>query len=137
MLGALTNVMDMGWFFRNCTSLEHIHTFNQTQLTSPDTIIIGPRVYSCYQMFSGCSSLETIKIEGAHYLGQVRTDGTYATLGMYQMFRECTSLRTIEFVGTEKIGTHINNLQSFFYNCENLESVNLDNFDTSNVTNMG
>lgn len=136
MQGALNNVIDMGWFFYNCTSLEHVHTFMQTQLTNPDTIVIGPKVYSGYQMFYRCSSLETIQIDGMRYLGQAREDGTHATNGMYRMFYDCTSLRNIQFLDTVDIGTHIVSLESLFCNCESLESVNLDKFNTSNVTDM-
>lgn len=136
MHGALNNVIDMGWFFYNCTSLEHINTQAIQQSTWADVLVIGPKVYSGYQMFYGCSSLETIQIDGMRHLGQLRQDGTYATNGMYQMFYNCTSLRNIQFLDAADIGTHIMSLESLFYNCGNLESVNVDKFNTSNITSM-
>ena len=80
---------------------------------------IAPKLSNTYGMFSYCRSLTTLDISGWSYLST-------------ETFYDCTNL--------VRINTHnriqCNNLTSTFFGCSNLTSLDVSNFDTSNVTNM-
>ena len=57
------NLIDMSNMFVNCKNLTYLDLSNF--IISKNTIIKNK--YSCYQLFDGCKSLKTIKINKKHY----------------------------------------------------------------------
>ena len=105
------NVYEMNYLFYNCTSLKFldISSFNTEN------------VFRMRGMFQNCKSLTSI-IFGNNF----KTDKVNE---MYNLFSDCHSLLSIDYPIPFKKG----DLYSFFINCYSLTSVNLQNFDTSNV----
>ena len=108
------NVYEMNYLFYNCTSLKFldISSFNTEN------------VFRMRGMFQNCKSLTSI-IFGNNF----KTDKVNE---MYNLFSDCHSLLSIDYPIPFKKG----DLYSFFINCYSLTSVNLQNFDTSNVENF-
>ncbi len=102
-----------GWFagFSSLTTITNIQNFDASKVTDMK------------QMFSGCSSLESI---------DDLTFNTTNVTDMSYMFYNCTSLKNINLnFNTSKV----TNMEQMFYGCSSLESIDL-NINTANVTNM-
>ncbi len=108
-------VTDMGWMFRDCTSLRSLDlgTFN----TSKVTRMAG--------MFTGCSSLKNLDV--SHF-------DTSAAIYLYDMFSGCSELSVLD-VRNFNI-SHAHEIQKMFMGCSKLKELDLSNFDTSNVSYM-
>ena len=165
-----SNITDMSLLFQNCSSLTTL------DLSSFDT----SNVTSFIAMFNECSSLTTLDLSGFD---------TSKVTGMSGMFQNCTSLTTLDlsgfdftnynpgylmmyissggfsklkalnmsdsilpyncvnaFGGLTTVETlildnadtsNVTNMSAMFQNCSSLTSLDLSSFDTSNVTNMG
>lgn len=113
----LSKVVDTSVMFRKCKKLTSIDLSN-LDLSS---------VTDMQKMFSQCESLEEIKLPTK--LGNAVT--TYDA-----MFYACKNLNSIQ--GLEKLNTsNAKDLNCMFQHCENLTSLDVSNFDTSKVENMG
>ena len=113
----LSKVVDTSVMFRKCKKLTSIDLSN-LDLSS---------VTDMQKMFSQCESLEEIKLPTK--LGNAVT--TYDA-----MFYACKKLNSI--TGLEKLNTsNAKDLNCMFQHCENLTSLDVSNFDTSHVENMG
>jgi surface protein len=114
------NVTDMSHMFYNCSSLTNLDLskFNTGDVTNMS------------DMFSGCSELTSLNLSSFN---------TSKVTNMSSMFLSCCSLTEITFpkdFGFPTAEGAINNMDSMFYNCSELTSLDLSNFNTSNVTAM-
>ena len=82
-------------------------------------ITVGNNVTSLQELFSNCSSLNTISLLD-----------TSKVTNMVGMFKTCTSLTTVPLLDTSKV----TNMQEMFYSCSALTTVPL--LDTSSITNI-
>ena len=82
-------------------------------------ITVGNNVTSMQELFSNCSSLNTISLLD-----------TSKVTNMTGMFRACTSLTTVPLLDTSKV----TKMQEMFSGCSSLITIPL--LDTSSVTNM-
>lgn len=130
-----------GWFadFSSLTTITNIQNFDASKVTDMS------------QMFSGCSSLESI--DDFPFNTTNFTDMSYMfynctslkninlnfnrenVTDMSYMFYGCTALESIELnINTSKVET----MNSLFGECSALKSITFgDNFNTANVTDMG
>lgn len=92
--------------------------YNSSFTNIPATLNLEA-VDSAYQMFRGCSNLESIDIIN-----------TTNVTDMGNMFYFCVSLTTIPQLDT----SNVINMYSMFFNCKSLTTI--PTIDTSNVTNM-
>ena len=77
-------------------------------------------------MFSGCSSLQTLDM--SNFV-------TNNVTNMNRMFSGCSSLQTLDL--SNFVTNNVTNMNWMFSGCASLQSLDLSNFDTNNVTNMG
>ena len=137
----LTSVANMNSMFYGCSSL--------TSIKFKDGIISN--VEDMSHMFDGCSSLnpsnlinnfDTSKVTD---MSNMFSDTKLSSFNfskfvvskvksMSSMFSWCTSLKSITLSSSDLIVTNIN---SMFYHCNILNSLNFIKFRTSKVTNMG
>ena len=109
------NVTNMGYMFRDCSSLESIdvsgfNTYKVTDLTA---------------MFDGCSSLTSLDVSGFN---------TSNVTDMSAMFQNCSSLTSLDVSG---FMTHnVTRMSCMFNFCSGLTSLDVSRFNTSNVTEM-
>ena len=82
-------------------------------------ITVGNNVTSMQELFSNCSSLNTISLLD-----------TSKVTNMAGMFKACTSLTTVPLLDTSKV----TKMQEMFLECSSLTTIPL--LDTSSVTNM-
>ena len=82
-------------------------------------ITVGNNVTSMQELFSNCSSLNTISLLD-----------TSKVTNMTGMFKTCTSLTTVPLLDTSKV----TKMQEMFLECSSLTTIPL--LDTSSVTNM-
>ena len=80
---------------------------------------------SCYQMFSGCSSLTTLDLSNFD---------TGAVTSMQNMFNDCSSLTTLDLNNFDTGA--VTNMSYMFDCCSSLTTLDLSNFDTGAVTSM-
>lgn len=112
-----SKVDDFSYMFRNCEKLKTIDLskFNTAKATDMRS------------MFSGCKSLESLDLSSFN---------VEKATSLRAMFYECNNLKSI--TGIEKFKTSAaEEIDCMFQNCSALESLDLSNFDTKNVTNMG
>ena len=138
------NVIDMEGMFQYCTELDYL------DISNFDT----SKVESMAFMFNHCEKLKELK-----GLNKFITNNVTTTEGMFQscfsieyldlsnfdtsnviimdyMFEECSRLKGIK--GLNKLITSkVVSMEGLFQLCTLLKYVDLSNFDTSNVTNMG
>ena len=76
-------------------------------------------------MFSGCSSLQTLDMSNFD---------TSKVTNMVGMFSSCASLQTLYLSGWDT--SKVTNMGNMFYNCKSLQSLDVSNFVTNNVTDM-
>ncbi len=79
-------------------------------------------------MFSGCSSLESIKFGKTFDFSSFASD--YGTSGMFYGCNALTSLDLSSWINTNTI----KNMSNMFNQCSKLEQLNITSLDTSNVT---
>lgn len=137
-----SNTTYMSGMFQNCTGLEGIDLqyFDFTNVTNMDNFLAGcstitninglqnknlPVLVSGEGMFSGCSSLTSLDINGfnAPSLSNVK-----------HMFQNCTSIGSINL--NNIVLNNMENMYGMFNNCENLVSIDVSYFYTNNVTDM-
>ena len=136
------NVDNMSTMFQNCENLEYLDLSFDTS-----------KVYEMYYMFCKCYKLK--KIKGLNKFK------TMKVCNMNSMFKKCDSLENIdlsnfdtsnvenmflmfygchklkEIIGLDKLNTiNVTNMNGMFQDCENLEKLDLSNFDVSNVADM-
>lgn len=120
-----TNVTDMESMFRDCKSLTNL------DVSSFNTSKVGG--YGGFKdMFDNCSSLETLDISNFDF-SNVK-EGSY--YGLNGLFNGCTKLSTINFPQTVTFKNSGISLNYMFSSCSSLTSLDLSNFDTSNVQYM-
>ena len=106
------------YFFYNCYALKTVN-FNNNIYMFP---------YFADHMFSYCNSLTELDLSNFIFLNS--EDISY-------FLYECRSLISVKFPKIDvKRENFITNMESMFYGCSSLESLDLSNFDSSLVTNM-
>jgi surface protein len=84
------------------------------------------RPTSCYEWFSGMSSLTTIT--------GIANLNTSRVTDMYCMFRNCSSLTTLNLSSLNT--ANVTRMYGMFDGCSGLTNLNVSNFNTTNVTDM-
>ena len=72
--------------------------------------------------------------ENKKYLDEVLTTGKYKVVNMYEMFYNCNSLTSLDVSNWDT--SNVTDMSSMFFHCSDLISLDVTNFDTSNVTDM-
>jgi surface protein len=112
----MSNKTDISQMFSNCPNLTSLN-------------VVGwnvENVEQCYSLFYNCSGLETLDITGL---------SLPLVTSMNGMFNECESLHTL--IGYENlVQNSVNSISGLFYNCKKLTSLDLSNWDVSEVSNM-
>ena len=140
-----SSVTDMSEMFKGCGSLADI------DLSNFDT----SHVTDMHGMFRGCSGLASIDLstfdtsnvtdmsdmfnmewDGPVYIG---LDGLFTSCNvtdMHDMFRGCNNLQTLDLSNFET--GKVTDMHGMFANCSNLVAINMNErvFDTGNVTDM-
>ena len=116
------DVTDMSYMFRNCKNLKSLDLSNMGWALN---------VTSTAYMFYGCEKLQTLDVS------QLPTG---AVTTMERMFAGCKSLWKLTVKGTghnQLFDTgNVTNMENMFYNCERLQSLDLGEFSTWQVTRM-
>ena len=106
---------NISMLFDYCYKLKTIKGLNK---------FITNKVCSMHKMFESCTEIETLDLSNFN---------TSNVTDMSFMFTKCYKLREIK--GLNKFNTSNDKNMSFmFYFCSNLVSLDLSNFNTSNVT---
>ena len=111
-----SNLNDMSFMFSKCSSLKGIEfiSFESSTITNMQG------------MFNECTGLENLDLSGFD---------TSNVTNMNTMFNGCIKLKEIK--GINKLNTiNVTNMGDMFNECNNLEFLDLTNFDTSNVKDM-
>ena len=143
-----SNYTDMGSMFSNFTSVKSLDVSNLdigkatslynmfngcSSLTSLDLSNFDPsNATNMANMFNGCSSIETLDLSNFNFSNI--SSGQY--IGLIGIFNGCKSLKTIKLPATVTFKDSGICLNSMFYNCSSLTSLDLSGFDTSNVKYM-
>ncbi len=136
-----TNVTDMRFIFRDCSSLttldvSHFNTENVEDLgaffykcSSLTTLDISnfktSKSTTLYAMFVGCSSLTTLDLSNFDTTNV--TDMTYT-------FEDCSSLVSLNLSSFNT--SNVGNLNYMFSGCSSLKSIDISHFDVSKVEDM-
>ena len=138
------NVTNMSSMFWGCSSLEKLElsNFDTTNVTTMASMFLGcsslkelelsnfdtTNVTKMSSMFTECSGLTEIN------LSTFTTDNVTT---MQYMFQDCTALRNVTgfVVDTSQTAADVN-MGSMFLNCRALTSLDVSDWDTSNVTKM-
>ncbi len=142
------NVTNMSGMFRTCVGLKSL---DLSFMDTSSVTILGNDYYPSGGIFSGCSNLAELNIEGWNtsnvtamgymfYGCSKLTDldlsgmNTSNVVGMKGMFQNCSSLQNLDLSGftTNKV----TDMGGLFSGCSSLKSIDVSDFDTSNVTNM-
>ncbi len=144
------NVTDMSNMFSSCYSLKTV------DLSNFDT----QKVTNMHQMFAFCSSLDNPTLKGK-FKAQSVTDmsemfsmqdpktnnatalktldlsnfDTQKVTNMHRMFFYCSSLDNLNLKGTFSTKS-VTTMEEMFASCTSVKSLDVTNFETSNVTNM-
>ena len=111
----LSHLIDLRYLFRSCHKLKKIEGINKSKTD---------RNYSMKGMFKGCNELESLNL--------LNMDTSNAT-DMSELFKGCYKLKEIQ--GINKFNTSkVWNIRKIFEDCEELEILDLSNFNTSNVS---
>ncbi len=110
-----SNVTDMSYMFRDCSSLESL------DVSGFDTSNVTDMRF----MFEGCSSLESLDVSGFD---------TSNVTNMSVMFEDCSSLESLDLSGFDT--SNVTDMSDMFFGCGSLESLDVSGFDTSNVLFM-
>ena len=112
----MSNKTDISQMFSNCPNLTSLN-------------VVGwnvENVEQCYSLFYNCSGLETLDITGLSLPLVTNMNG---------MFNQCESLHTL--IGYENlVQNSVNSIHGLFNNCKKLTSLDLSNWDVSEVSNM-
>ena len=127
----LSNVTDMSWMFYGCKKLKTVTfgVQNTKKLKDISYMFYGAEILETFDLnnlntayveimsglFSGVKSLTTISFTG------IEID---SVTNMSSMFSNCTNLISVDFAG--QVGARIQNIGSMFQYCESLKSVNWD-----------
>ena len=112
------NVTDMSFMFNKCNKLKEIKGI--------DTLTTS-KVNNMLAMFQLCKQLISLNLTSFD---------TFQVTDMFCMFNECWKLKEIK--GIEKFKTSkVKNMCGIFKGCYELPYLNLNSFDTSQVTDMG
>lgn len=116
------NVTNMGYMFRNCSSLTTVPAFDTSSVTTMTFMFYGctnltttpafdtENVTNMSYMFQNCSSLTTVP-----------AFDTSSATNMSSMFQNCSSLTTVPAFNTSGV-TNMNNM---FSGCSNLEEIHM------------
>ena len=115
-----SNVSSFAAMFDDCISLQSIDVshFNTSNVTDMYSMFEGYSDYMALTEIIGLEQFDTSKV----------TDMGY-------MFSECYSLTTLDLSGFNT--SNVTDMYSMFWNCTKLKSINLSSFNTSKVTDMG
>jgi surface protein len=112
-----SKVYEMSYMFCKCYKLKKIKGLNKFKTM---------KVCNMNSMFKKCDSLENIDLSNFD---------TSNVENMFLMFYGCHKLK--EIIGLDKLNTsNVTNMNGMFQDCENLEKLDLSNFDVSNVADM-
>ena len=112
-----SKVYEMSYMFCKCYKLKIIKGLDQFKTTN---------VYNMDSMFKMCDNLENVDLSNFD---------TSNVKNMFVMFYKCHKLK--EIIGLDKLNTsNVTNMNGMFQDCENLEKLDLSNFDVSNVADM-
>lgn len=116
-----SNVTNFWGIFAGCKSIKSldVSNFNTSKVNN---------YFSFYQMFETCSSLETIDLSNFDF----SNSGNYSIACMFQ---NCVSLKSVKFPSDVHFNNNVD-INSVFYSCTSLETLDLSSFDTTNVTSM-
>ena len=124
--GSLETVDLSGWDTSNVTSMKSMFygcsSILSIDLSSFDT----SSVTDMYAMFSQCRKLETVDLSGFD---------TSNVIKFNRMFHSCYKLKAADLSSFSSTGLNAS-FADMFVNCISLETVDMSNIDTSNVTNM-
>ena len=110
----VTNMQDMFNQCRNIKEIKGLNKFNTSKVTNMGL------------MFQFCEKIESLDLTSFD-TSNVKT--------MKWMFRECVKLKEIK--GLNKFNTSkVTNMEEMFISCKELESLDLSNFDMSNVNKI-
>ena len=108
----------MEGMFNECHRLKEIKGINKFNTD---------KVTKMNSMFQGCKELEYLDLSNYN---------TSNVIDMGWMFNHCYKLKEIK--GINKINTDkVTNMGAMFQGCKELKNLDLSNFNTSNVNNMG
>lgn len=107
---------------RRSYSTVYLNELHQITITHLDT----RHVTNMKGMFRGCRYVTDLDLRALQF-------GT-STIEMYSMFNGCTALQNIQFSSSEMAKP--SGLEFFCANCQSLETINIDTWDFTNVTNM-
>ena len=110
------NIMNLSELFSGCSSLTSIN------FTNFDT----SNVYNMSYMFFNCSKLNRLDLHSFNMTNTKDTSG---------MFKDCKNLEFLN-ISNYDTTTELLYMNSMFYNCVRLTSLDLKNFNTINVINM-
>ena len=122
-----TNIFPNEIFIDNISQPQPL---NKDYSLNPDNIIKliwTKEINYCKEMFLGCDSI--IEMNFTDF------DITKCT-STFSMFRDCSSLKSIDLSGIIT-SNKLYEIDNMFQGCKSLISLNLTNFDTSEVTNFG
>ena len=113
-----SKVTDMGYIFNKCNKLKIIKGIEKFNTIN---------VINMRGMFQLCNEIEELNLSNFN---------TSKVTDMECMFNECNKLKIIK--GIEKLNTiNVINMNGMFNLCNEIKELNLSNFNTSNVTDMG
>lgn len=115
------SLTDISFMFNDCTKL----IGNGTNLTLTNMDISS--VTSMKQTFNNCIKLPYIIFKGIN---------TSNVGDFTRTFNDCRSLTTLDVSNGTFTAVSATTCQSMFQSCENLGSIDLSNFETTNVSNM-
>ena len=138
-----SKLTDMSYMFYKCNSLTTIKlgkTFDTSNVTSMRRLFYGcwslydldienlntSNVTDMYNMFYNCSAFSSLDLS---------CFDTKNVTDMGRMFEACYSLKSIKF-GENFSTSKVTSMRYMFYDCNNLEILDLTGFNTSNVTDM-
>lgn len=113
------------WDVGNVTNMASM--FNSMPVTSLNISTWRPsKVQDFSRMFRGCAQLTSLQLSDWNANSVTTTQ---------EMFYGCTALTTIGTTSSWQT-PNLTNMNRMFWRCENLNGVNLANFNTANVTDM-
>ena len=110
-----SNVTDMCYMFRNCSSLTSLDVRN----------LNTSKVTDMSSMFDSCSSLTSLDVTNFN---------TSNVTNMLFIFRDCSNLTSLDVTNFNT--SKVMNMYGMFAYCSKLTSLDVRNLNTSNVTNM-
>lgn len=110
---------------------------NIISVTFLDTLAKAPaHCWDISQEKNGGILAWAVKTEGGYSFFIAGEGGVAGNANCKELFRHCINLRKISFSGCFDT-SQVANMECMFYNCKNIEELDLSSFDTSAATNMG